>query len=60
MAIKKIAMAVCDICGKMEKAEEECRYYDSEYFKKPDGWFEGYVSDITICPECGKKLGLII
>ena len=49
MSLKIRHVVICDACGKVEIAIDEC--------KAPKGWGLGhYNSDVHFCPECAKKL----
>lgn len=54
--IKKITVAVCDICGYTEKAKPSTWRNETEY-GLPDGWKTATGnSDVHLCPTCASIL----
>ena len=56
MMIKKIWIAQCDLCGKMEKAMLVDGQYNEQQPTLPIEWGNGYTEDIHLCPECSKRM----
>ena len=54
--IKKVWIAQCDLCGKMEKARLVDGQYNEQQPTLPIGWSEGYNKDFHCCPECSKRI----
>lgn len=54
--IKKIDMAICDICGAMDFAKRIVGQYNSIDYDVPDGWTHGKNQFLCICPACTAKL----
>ena len=55
--IKEVAMAICDVCGKEERARVAGSQYNENYYAEPKNWTKGATVGTHICPECAKKLG---
>lgn len=54
MAIERIPVIICDICGKISQVDEHGQY-DPTY-TVPNGWKTGVNTNVHICPECTAKL----
>lgn len=54
MAIERIPVVICDVCGKISKIDELGQR--DPVYPIPDGWREGRTDSIHICPECNAKL----
>lgn len=55
--LKYVTMAICDVCGKEERAIVVKSWYDGSRYEAPEGWIKGASVGTIICKECAKKLG---
>ena len=56
--IKKMYVAICDVCGFTEKAKVVGSQYNEEIYGIPDGWGKGSTEGVHLCPSCFKKFNI--
>lgn len=56
--IKKITVAICDICGFTEQAKPYDAGRNETDYTLPDKWGRGQNKDFCICPKCAGKIGI--
>lgn len=54
--IKTVTVAICDICGHVERAKETQGRYNETAYELPPGWAEGATGSVHMCPNCYEKL----
>lgn len=54
--IKKVWIAQCDLCGKVENARMVTGQYNESEPALPTGWICGYNKDFHCCSECAKQI----